>query len=180
VKKAGLKTQAPSGFRFRPGVADDAAKLAALHTAVAQHLTETHGAGPWSAPTTEKGVLSAMRHSSVFVLEESATIIATLRLATKKPWAIDVAYFSKCEKPLYLLAMAVTPARQRQGIGRKCLEEAKRVAVSWPADAIRLDAYDAKAGAGGFYERCGYAEVGRVVYRKAPLIYYELVLTKKL
>jgi GNAT superfamily N-acetyltransferase len=45
----------------------------------------------------------------------------------------------------YLLAMAVTPAKQRQGIGRRCMEEAKRIARAWPADAIRLDAYDAAA-----------------------------------
>jgi len=31
---------------------------------------------------------------------------------------------------------------------------------------------------GGFYQRCGYAEKGRVCYRNSPLIYYELVLAK--
>ena len=39
-----------------------------------------------------------------------------------------------------------------------------------------LDAYDAKAGAGGFYARCGFAERGRVVYKGDPLIYYERLL----
>jgi len=42
--------------------------------------------------------------------------------------------------------------------------------------AIRLDAYDAEAGAGRFYARCGYTELGRAIYRSAPLIYYELRL----
>ena len=72
--------------------------------------------------------------------------------------------------------MAVAPAKQRQGIGRKCLEEARRLANAWPADAIRLDAYDSVAGAGSFYARCGYIEVGRVSYRNTPLIYYQLLL----
>jgi hypothetical protein len=53
---------------------------------------------------------------------------------------------------------------------------AARIARDWPADAIRLDAYDAPAGAGGFYATCGYTEVGRVRYRGTPLIYYELLL----
>jgi GNAT superfamily N-acetyltransferase len=117
-----------------------------------------------------------MRTSRVFVARLGTEIVGTLRLATKKPWAIDVTYFSASRRPLYLLAMAVAPARQRQGIGRRCLEEAKRVAKAWPADAIRLDAYDAKAGGGGFYARCGWTERGRVTYRSAPLIYYEFVL----
>jgi GNAT superfamily N-acetyltransferase len=161
---------------IRRGVAKDAAALAALHMAVAGHLTDVHGNGPWSSPTSEKGVLFAMRNSRVLVAKQGSEIIATLRLATKKPWAIDTSYFTKCAKPLYLLAMAVTPARQRQGIGREFLQEAARIAAAMGADAIRLDAFDAAAGAGGFYERCGYAQRGRVTYRKAPLIYYELLL----
>jgi len=102
--------------------------------------------------------------------------VATLRLATKKPWAIDTSYFTACRKPLYLLSMAVKPAKQRQSVGRRCLEEAVRIARDWPADAIRLDAYDASGGAGPFYARCGFTEVGRVTYRNTPLIYYELLL----
>lgn len=166
-------------FRFRPAILGDAAELAALHTAVANHLTSLYGKGPWSSRTSEKGVLHALRHSKVFVAVEGAAIVATLRLATKKPWAINTSYFTKCEKTLYLLAMAVAPVRQRQGIGSRCLEEAERIAREWPADAIRLDAYDANAGGGPFYRRCGYAERGRVSYRNTPLIYYELLLTKQ-
>ena len=89
---------------------------------------------------------------------------STDRLTTRKPWAIDTRYFANSRTPLYLLAMAVTPAKQRQGIGRRCMEEAKRIARAWPADAIRLHAYDAAAGAGPFYARCGSTEVGRATY----------------
>jgi hypothetical protein len=51
-----------------------------------------------------------------------------------------------------------------------------RLHPATPADAIPLGAFDAKAGAGPFYARYGYTEVGRVTYRNAPLIYYELLL----
>ena len=163
-------------FHLQPATPADAASLAHLHTSVAEHLTSVHGPGPWSTKSSEKGVRFAMRTSKVFVARHRAEIIATLRLATKKPWAIDTSYFAPCRKPIYLLAMAVAPARQRLGIGRRCLEEASRIAKEWAADAIRLDAFDANAGAGSFYARCGYAEVGRVTYRKSPLIYYELLL----
>jgi GNAT superfamily N-acetyltransferase len=163
-------------FSLELGTADDAATLAALHTAVAEDLTRLRGRGAWSTKTTDKGVLHAMRTSRVFVAREGAEIVATLRLATKKPWAIDTRYFSPCSRPLYLLAMAVTPPRQRQGLGRKCLEDATRIARGWPADAVRLDAFDVEAGAGGFYSRCGWSDVGRTSYRNTPLIYYEFLL----
>jgi GNAT superfamily N-acetyltransferase len=165
----------PTRFSFRIGIEDDVGALAALHTAVAAHLTGLHGRGPWSTKTSEKGVLHAMRTSRVFVARQGTEIVGTLSLATKKPWAIDTSYFSTCRTPLYLLGMAVLPAKQRQGFGRRCLEEARRIARAWPADAIRLDAFDADAGAGCFYARCGYTEVGRVSYRNTPLIYYELL-----
>jgi len=39
-----------------------------------------------------------------------------------------------------------------------------------------LDAYDTAAGAGEFYRKCGFEEVGRVIYRGTPLIYYQMLL----
>ncbi len=56
------------------------------------------------------------------------------------------------------------------------MERASALAREWPADAIRLDAYDAGAGAGAFYLACGYREVGRVTYRGVPLVYFETLL----
>jgi GNAT superfamily N-acetyltransferase len=170
------KSSRSTRFSFTPAKVADASKLAALHSAAAAHLTSLHGEGPWSSQTSEKGVLYAMRQGRVFVARQGGEIVGVLRLATKKPWAIDRSYFTKWKRPLYLVGMAVLPEKQRQGIGRRCMEEAERIAREWPADAIFLDAYDAAAGAGGFYARCGYAERGRVSYRGTPLIYYERLL----
>ena len=161
---------------FSVATRTDATVLAALHCAVADDLTKRYGRGPWSWRTTEKGVLFGMRRSRVIVARKGKTIVGTLHLPTKKPWAIDVSYFTPVAKALYLISMAVLPAMQRQGIGRQLIKEAAKQARAWPANAIRLDAVDAEAGAGAFYAKCGFREVGRVVYRKAPLIYFELVL----
>jgi GNAT superfamily N-acetyltransferase len=121
-------------------------------------------------------VLRAIASSKVLVSRDGGELVATLRLATTKPWAIDAAYFTAARRPIYLLDMAVAPQRQRRGFGRQLLAEATAAAKEWPADAIRLDAYDAPAGAGPFYAKCGYAERGRVVYRGTPLVYFELLL----
>jgi ribosomal protein S18 acetylase RimI-like enzyme len=154
----------------------DAPALAALHTAVSADLTRRYGRGPWSSVTSEKGVLFNMRHSRVLVARKGKAIVGTMHLPAKKPWAIDVGYFTPVKKALYLTHMAVLPALQRKGIGCLLLHEAVKQARTWPADAIRLDAFDADAGAGAFYAKCGFREVGRATYRKAPLIYYELIL----
>jgi GNAT superfamily N-acetyltransferase len=93
-------------------------------------------------------------------MRKGEAIVGTLHLPTKKPWAIDLSYFTPVKKALYLTNMAVLPPMQSQGIGRRLLEVAAKKARAWPADAIRLDAFDADAGAGGFYAKCGFREVG--------------------
>ena len=85
-------------------------------------------------------------------------------------------YFVRVRRPLYLIGLVVEPGLQHQGIGRILVEEAKAVARAWPAEAIRLDAYDAEAGAGAFYAKCGFRQVARVTYKNTPLLYYELLL----
>jgi GNAT superfamily N-acetyltransferase len=163
-------------LRFATADEGDAAAIAELRSAVAERLTRDFGPGHWSGLVTEKTVARAIRSSRVIVARNGERIVGTLRLATKKPWAIDPKYFTKAERPLYLTDMAVHPAAQRTGIGRQLLEEAASVGRSWPADVIRLDSYDANAGAGPFYAKCGLREVGRVTYRGTPLIYFEMVL----
>ncbi len=154
----------------------DAPAIASLLNSAAEHLTRRYGKGHWSRRVTERGVLWGLKTSRVLVVKDDTRLVAVLRLATKKPWAIDVKYFVGVRRPLYLIDMVVEPGLQGQGIGRMLVEEAKAVARAWPSEAIRLDAYDAEAGAGGFYARCGFREVGRVRYRDVPLLYYELLL----
>ncbi len=154
----------------------DVADVAFLRSAVAADLTRRHGHGHWSLVGTENAVLRDVRAARVLLARDGVRAVGTVRLATRKPWAIDPAYFTERATALYLTDMAVLPELQRRGIGRRCLDFACSVAREWPADAIRLDAYDGPAGAGEFYARCGFREVGRLVYRKTPLVYYELML----
>jgi GNAT superfamily N-acetyltransferase len=148
--------------------------IAALRNATADHLTELYGKGYGSGHCSERGVLSDMKGGgTVYVARVRRTLLGTMTLGTRKPWAIDPLFFAASKAPLYLTDMAVAPAHQRTGIGRALLDEAARIARRWLADAIRLDAYDADSGAGEFYAKCGFREVGRKIYRTVPLIYYE-------
>jgi GNAT superfamily N-acetyltransferase len=170
-------TARPIKLSFSIATEADAPELAVLHTAVSEGLTRRYGRGVWSSAMTERGALVAIRHSRVLIARRGKKIVGTLNLQTKKPWAIDVSYYTPVKKALYLVGMAVLPAMQRRGIGRMLLEEAAQQTRAWPADVIRLDAFDADAGAGGFYAKCGLRETGRVIYRNTPLIYFELVLS---
>lgn len=163
-------------MRFRDATSKDVAAIAGLQNAAAGALTTRFGAGPWSSLVTERSAELSLRHARVRLGLSGRRVLTVLRLATRKPWAIDISYFTTVRRPLYLTGMAVSVAHHGNGFGRLALADARATAVAWPADAIRLDAYDTEAGAGRFYARCGFAERGHVIYKGDPLVYYELVL----
>lgn len=165
---------------IREAVAADAAEIAALRVAAANDLTARFGQGHWSSNATENGVKLAMKRGRVIIATLAGTIVGTLTLSTRKPWAIDKSYFTPVKRPIYLTSMAVDPKEQGKGVGRALLADAEVRAATWPeapGQAIRLDAFNADAGAGDFYVKCGYTERGRTVFRTAPLIYFEKLLT---
>lgn len=161
---------------FRDAVQADADALTALHAAAAGDLTERFGEGHWSRPAVVRRVEAPSPYVRHRVGTQGGRIVSALRLQTRKPWAIDVASFTPVRRPLYVTGMVVAVAHQGRGLGRAALEDALRIATAWPADALRLDAYDAAAGAGRFYEKAGFERRGQVVYKGDPLVYYELLL----
>ncbi len=163
-------------LKFRDATPDDVPVIAGLQNAAAGALTARFGVGHWSSLVTERSAALAQRHARVRVGRLGKRIVTVVRLATKKPWAIDVSYFTPVKRPLYLTGVAVSVAHQGQGLGKLAMKDACAVARDSLADAIRLDAYDSPAGAGDFYAKCGFKERGRVVYRDDPLVYYELLL----
>ncbi len=163
---------------FAIATPDDADAVARVRVDAARDLTARHGHGHWSGEATARGVVAGMRQARIWLATVDGAPAATFRLSTRKPWAIDRARFAPCARPLYLTDMAVAPAWQRRGVGRRCLDEARAAARAWPAGAIWLDAYDAPAGAGDFYARCGFREVARAAYRGVPLRYFADVLDR--
>jgi GNAT superfamily N-acetyltransferase len=155
----------------------DIPEIVALRNGVAEDLTERFGGGHWSSHCSERGVRWGMKYADVLLAKSRGKIVGALRLAAKKPWAIDLSYFTAVPCAIYLVDMAVAPRHQGRGVGRRLMAAAQEAAIGWPADAIRLDAYDADAGAGGFYLKCGYHERGRMEYRGVPLRYFELLLS---
>lgn len=154
---------------------DDAAAIVRVRNDAAQVLTKNFGTGFWSHEVSESSVIHGFKSAKILVVRARNRVIASVRLATKKPWAIDPGYFTPVSRPIYLVDMAVIPAKQRQGIGRALVNEAVQVAWEWPGDSVRLDAFDSPAGAGAFYAKCGFENRGHTEYRGNPLIYFELL-----
>jgi ribosomal protein S18 acetylase RimI-like enzyme len=156
----------------------DAQAIAEVISEAAHDLTGKHGHGYWSAVASSKGVLSGMSKAKVLVAKTGNKVVGTLRLTASRPWVIDPAYFTQVPRPVYLVDMAVRPGYQRIGVGRALIEQAKVMASALSGDSIRLDAYEGIAGAGGFYEKCGFTDKGHVLYKTVPHIYFEWLIEK--
>jgi GNAT superfamily N-acetyltransferase len=157
----------------------DVPALLTLRLAVDADQARRFGPQRWTTTINEKSVVRGLKTSRVLIARRRGRIVGTLRMEAKKPWAIDLRYFTPVETAVYLHDVDVDPKQQRSGIGRQMIEWAKTVARNWPVDAIRLDAYDGASGGGPFYKKCGFTEVGRAVYRGVPLVYFEFLVNRR-
>jgi GNAT superfamily N-acetyltransferase len=163
-------------LEFRLATTADIAALLKLRVAVDADQTKRFGDRRWSTTINEASVARGLKTSRTVVAMQRGRIVAAVRMETKKPWAVDLKYFTPAYPAVYLHDVNVAPRLQGSGIGRQLMEHAKTVAREWPVEAIRVDTYDGESGATAFYEKCGFTEVGRKVYRRVPLVYLELVL----
>jgi GNAT superfamily N-acetyltransferase len=154
----------------------DIPELLQLRLSVDADQARRFGNDRWSTTINEKSVARGLKSSRVLIARRDGLIMGTLRMETKKPWAIDLTHFTPVASAVYLHDVDVDPRVQRSGVGRELMERAKAVAKEWPVEAIRLDAYDGPSGGGPFYEKCRFTEVGRKVYRRVPLVYFEFLL----
>jgi GNAT superfamily N-acetyltransferase len=164
------------GLSLSSASESDADEIAALRNTVAADVAERSGLSGDARRTTAKGILYDLRHGQILIARRKDRIVGSLVLVKKKPWAIDVTYFSPVQSQLYVVSMNVDPALQRKGIGSQLIEYAKKTAKAGGYEAIRLDAFESSPWAVAFYASCGFSERGRTIYRAARLVYFECLL----
>jgi ribosomal protein S18 acetylase RimI-like enzyme len=157
----------------------DVPALAALHASVAREMTREFGKGGWSEYPTVAGVKRQLGASRVLVARCGGDVVGTVRLTKAQPALFDAAAFTPVAKAYYVLGLAVAPGARRRGLGRALMESAKEATLAAPMDALWLDVYDHPAGAGSFYEKCGFRKVGAVRHQQTLLIGYEWLVTRQ-
>jgi GNAT superfamily N-acetyltransferase len=124
-------------------------------------------------PTIQKHVAD----ETIWAGERSGELVATLRLTDSKIGFYRSAWFGDPKSIAgYLMHMAVSPHHQGLGYGTALLREAEEVALKRGLECVRLDSYDAPAGAGSFYEKAGYTHVHSGEVHGVPLLYWEKFL----
>jgi GNAT superfamily N-acetyltransferase len=164
--------------RLRQAGLDDIKSVRGILAAAAADLTTRFGEGHWSGVRAFETLRKYAGSGTLFVIEADAISVGTLRLTDRKIGFYHNAWFARPKDPAgYLLDMAVHPEQQRRGLGRRAMDMAEQLARKSGLCAIRLDAYQGPAGAGGFYRKCGYALVHRGSMCGVKLEYFEKVVT---
>jgi GNAT superfamily N-acetyltransferase len=165
-----------SVLSYRWATGKDVPELLNLKLAVDADQERRFGDDRWCTIISEQSVARNLKASRVLIAVRRRRIVGAVRMDTRKPWAIDLKYFTSVPRAVYLHDVKVEPRSQRSGVGRQLIEQVIAAARQWPVDAIRLDAYDGRSGGAPFYRKCGFTEVGRAVYRSVPLVYLEHLL----
>lgn len=161
---------------FRMANKSDARAVRAVRLAAAEDLVQRFGPGHWSTvsalPTVKR-----QADAGLVLIAESNAIVGTGTISSQKIPFYRKEWFRWPEDAaMYLTNMAVHPDHQRNGTGSQIMREIERRAVAEGLLAVRFDAYDAAAGAGRFYEKCGYRCVHRGDVNGVALEYFEKVL----
>jgi GNAT superfamily N-acetyltransferase len=162
-------------IKLQPANLADVPGLVELRNSVNQNLASQFAGVIRAGVVSAKSISFAMSRSTVLVARYRGKPIATLALSTRKPWSI--ADSGALPEWMNGHVREIEGKGRRRKVCRRCIAQAIAYAQKWPATAIRLDAYDAQYGAGEFYRKCGFREVGRASYRNTPLIYFEMVLS---
>src|ERR1700759_4732000 len=109
----GAKIEGMKGLVLALASESDAEEIAFLRNSVAADLAARSGSGAGSR-TTAKGGLYHLRLGQILVARHKGRIVGSLLLVKKKPWAIDVNYFTPVPSQIYLVSMNVDPALQRK------------------------------------------------------------------
>ena len=142
----------------------------------ADELTRLHGRGHWSSVSTVPTLRKHAGARTLFAVERDGALVGTFTLSEKKIGFYHNAWFQEPHAPaLYLTNMAIDPAMQRKRIGRWTMKQIDRAVRDRSLRALRFDAYDSPAGAGAFYQKCGYTLVHRGAINAVALEYYEKV-----
>jgi GNAT superfamily N-acetyltransferase len=158
---------------FRSARLTDLPRIRALRRAAASILVARFGKGPWSH-TSMLGAARRALNGSLFVLEEDGGIAAVCTLDREDAtFYAKLGYARPADPAFYLRSMSVDPLLQGRGTGRRMLRAAEDLARARGLAALRLDAYTHAAGAGGFYEKCGYVSVSTGVMDGVRLRFYE-------
>ncbi|UUZ90604.1 GNAT family N-acetyltransferase [Paenibacillus sp. P25] len=159
--------------------AEELSQVRRLYASVTRHLRK-RGIGQWDWIYPNRWVIrSDLRKGCLFAVRQGNLCIGAVAVDEEqsKPYGAPP-WQDSAGRPACIHRLAVDPAYQGRGLGKRSLQHAEEHARSLGCSSIRLDVYTGNPAAVGMYERAGYIAVGLVRYpfRKLPYQCMEKIL----
>lgn len=157
-------------------IKEDRKSLTALYRTVAADLRRD-GVYQWDQFYPNRFVIIGdVKRGAVFGIRDGVKVIGAVVVDRRQSGRYNsLPWFDRTGDPVCIHRLAVHPAYQGQGLGKRLLQFAEEQAQSAGGTSIRLDVFTGNPAAVGMYRRAGYAEVGAIRYplRKAPYLCFE-------
>ncbi len=130
-------------------------------------MQERLGLSHWVPPYALEKLRRDARNRQVYAALHANQVIATFTLGTALPLsyekipAILEMWNTPQPRALYINHLAILPAFQGRGLGRRCIQTIEDMAAEQGCEVLRLDAYSRHAGLQIFYPKPGFRNVGR-------------------
>ncbi len=145
-------------------------------------LTAKLGVGHWSKSgllqsireRIELGDPDQLRKKTLYAAISGEEVVGVIAVSTWPPGFWKRSLWSEPQSPgLGVFDLCVSPALQRQGIGRFLMESTEQLARTRSILFVRLDAYVDNPYSTAFYRHIGYQERGLVDVRGVGLVLFE-------
>jgi GNAT superfamily N-acetyltransferase len=148
----------PSLHRATPQDADACYGLLRSH---ALTLDVPLGSVSWDHPRAKEFVHADAAAGRLYAVREGPTLAATFAIVDQaSPRFAPVRWAEPDARAVYLHRLAVAAPLRGAGLGKWCMAQAERIAVSGGSTYLRLDALPLEVRAVTFYQRLGYADRG--------------------
>lgn len=130
-------------------------------------MQERLGLSHWVPPYALEKLRRDARNRQVYAALHANQVIATFTLGTALPLsyekipAILEMWNTPQPRALYINHLAILPAFQGRGLGRRCIQTIEDMAAEQGCEVLRLDSYSRHAGLQIFYPKLGFRNVGR-------------------
>jgi ribosomal protein S18 acetylase RimI-like enzyme len=153
--------------------------LAALYRTVTKSL-QAQGIRQWDWVYPNRFVVRGdINRGTVYGILDRGRVIGAVVVDDRQSRSYSsLLWTDTAGSPACIHRLAVHPSYQGQGIGKKLLQFAERLAQEEGRTSIRLDVYTGNPGAVCMYRKAGYADVGEIRYpmRESPYLVLERLL----
>lgn len=156
-----------SAMVFHPAVMEDLPVIQTLYRTIQRDM-EQKNIAIWDEVYPCEFFAEDIREHRLYALFDRTEAVAAFALCRENGGAQAVGWENPGASARYIDRLGMSPARAGQGIGRRMLDEAERLALADGAQVLRLFVADYNSPAIHLYETCGFVRAKGAYLEQIP------------